>query len=72
MNKVFKKITAYTLVGAIVAGSFGGYRQVNAKEADTGRKTKLEKFKTFCMEAPNGSPYDSSDVKAFSKVSYAD
>ena len=38
MNKVFKKITACTLVGAIVAGSFGGYRQVNAKEADTGRK----------------------------------
>ena len=35
-------------------------------------KFKLEKFKTFCMEAPNGSPYDSSDVKAFSKVSYAD
>lgn len=41
MNKVFKKITACTLVGAIVAGSFGGYRQVNAKEADTGRKTKI-------------------------------
>lgn len=41
MNKVFKKITACTLVGAIVAGSFGGYRQVNAKEADTGRKTKF-------------------------------
>ena len=35
-------------------------------------KFKLEKSKTFCMEAPNGSPYDSSDVKAFSKVSYAD
>lgn len=35
-------------------------------------KFKLEKFKTFCMEAPNGFPYDSSDVKAFSKVSYAD
>ena len=41
MNKVLKKITACTLDGAIVAGSFGGYRQVNAKEADTGRKTKL-------------------------------
>ena len=40
MNKVFKKITAYTLAGAIVAGSFGSYNQVNAKEADTGRKTK--------------------------------
>ncbi len=26
MNKVFKKITSCTLVGAIVAGSFGGYR----------------------------------------------
>ena len=35
-------------------------------------KFKLEKFKTFCMEAPNGSPYNSSDVKSFSKVSYAD
>lgn len=41
MNKVFKKIMAYTLVGAIVAGSFGGYRQVNAKETDTGRKIKI-------------------------------
>ena len=41
MNKVFKKITACTLVGAIVAGSFGSYNQVNAKEADTGRKTKI-------------------------------
>ena len=29
-------------------------------------------FKEYFMEAPNGSPYDSSDVKAFSKVSYAD
>ena len=41
MNKVFKKITACTLVGAIVAGSFGGYRQVNAKETDTGRKNNF-------------------------------
>ena len=41
MNKVFKKIMACTLVGAIVAGSFGGYRQVNAKETDTGRKIKI-------------------------------
>lgn len=47
MNKVFKKITACTLVGAIVAGSFGSYNQVNAKEADTGRKTKLENSKHF-------------------------
>lgn len=35
MNKVFKKITACTLAGAIVAGSFGGYSQVNTKETDT-------------------------------------
>ena len=35
MSKILKRITAYTLAGAIVAGSFGGYSQVNAKEADT-------------------------------------
>ena len=34
-EKDLKKITAYTLAGAIVAGSFGSYNQVNAKEADT-------------------------------------
>ena len=35
MSKILKRITAYTLAGAIVAGSFGSYNQVNSKEADT-------------------------------------
>ena len=42
MNNIFRKITACTLVGAIVAGSFGGYSQVNAKETYAGENNSDE------------------------------
>ena len=42
MSKILKRITAYTLAGAIVAGSFGGYSQVNAKETYAGENKSDE------------------------------
>ena len=52
MSKILKRITAYTLAGAIVAGSFGGYSQVNAKAVDTSPKIiKHEKEKKYIIKA---------------------